>query len=245
MMKSNVYRLIKKLKNKKGFSSILFIILCLLLIEVFAIFQMLLYRSFTYNEVQGAMDTIGLNTLYKTLNTNLFRDEYYSIFGDEDEEEFEDESSIDANYDENATDENRFNTAKSYTMSEAVKEKLLKTYQKEMNTWLANENNGADEENAIRGMDVTSLDASIEWSSWGTGAKHEEKAQLMMDGLIEVRVDSKLNLDPLGGLTQVAIFTSHPNSTGGTYEIKNITYDGTNGQFVILVRSMVRLIIEN
>lgn len=224
-----IYRMKNKLKDKNGFSSILFVVLCLIIIEMIAIFQILLYKSYAFNEVQGIMDITGINTLYKTINTDFFRDEYLTIIGTEDEED----NSIDMNEGEDESREN-------YTMSSEVKKKLMDNYQSELNMWMANNGDG----DIIEGMTVQSLDASIEYSSWGTGAKREKKSQLMMDGITEVRINSHLNMDPLGGLAHIPIFSSHSGGTS-TYSIQSIGYDSQTGCYILIVRSMVRMIIAN
>lgn len=222
--------MIDKLKNKNGFSSILFITLSLILVEMIAIFLILMYKTYAFNEIQGVMDITGINTLYKTLNEDYFRDEYVSIIDMEEEN-----GSINLNE----------NSSKTYEMSAKVKKKLMENYQKELNNYLKNAGDGE----VIEDMTVTSMDASIEYSSWGTGGKQESKAQLMMDGVTEIKVNAHLNMDPLGGVTHVPIFTTHSSDVknGGnmTYQIKDVQYQNNAGCYIIVVRSMVRLIIEN
>lgn len=225
------------IKDKKGFSSILFVTLALLIIEIIAIFMILLYKTYAFNEVQGIMDITGINTLYKTLNTDYFRDEYLAIVDMEDEEE----NNIDMNGDADETINNEHQANRDeYQMPEDVKEKLMDTYQNELNIWMANNGDG----DIIEGMTVNSLDASIEYSTWGTGAKREKKSQLMMDGITEVRINSHLNMDPLGGIVHIPVFSSHSGGTSN-YSIESIDYESQTGCYVVIVRSMVRLIIEN
>lgn len=216
-------------ENKSGFSSLLFVTLSLIIVEMMAIFMILLYKSYAFNEVQGVMDITGINTLYKTVDAKYFRDEYLSIIGEKDSE-------IDMNGGSSSEGQRE-----NYKMPKKVKQKLLKTYQQELDTWLAT--NGGDGD-VIEGMTAHSIDASIEYSSWGTGDKFEKKTQLMMDGFTEVRINAHLSMDPLGGMTHVPIFTTHGGGTTN-FSIQSVNYDAQAGHYVVIVRSMVRMIIAN
>lgn len=214
----------KIIKNKRGVSSILGVILTLISISIISAYVAMNNMSWTSSEVQSIMDISATDALQDVINSDDLRKEIITVN--------KADSSVNSRTQATLVDQNK------------VKKTVKSAYMDELNLCLKTNSN------LIEKIDLVSFDAGLENTMWGVNSKNlisgemQARPQLYIDAVVQVTIKEEKNWD-IKSDYKIKFFNAKSTQAGYTgNKNKHISVAGVtnDGKIVLTVRTLTRLI---
>ena len=201
----------KRLKNQKGFVSILVTILAIIGVVFVAYLLDSNTQSFVIREIEGIMDTSAMNTFNRTLSIEKLKDE---VFG------------FDTGGEIKPTDSDG-----TYTLPSVTQEFIKKTYRDELN-------NQASTNSLILELKADTINLEFGKSSWGGGDSTKSRPYLVIDSFVTIKMKHSSAFDYSASYQNRQFASYKSGVTDVTIENLGTPQDG---EMVMVVRCTSRL----